>query len=281
MARGPVARRDRPPPFPASPLLPREKSAAVPDDPPLLIGPNGHAGSILRCCPTSTTATAYSQALARTVLISVGCRRWSCSFCGRLRVAALSKRVEAAKPTRLITLTVDPKLWESPRHAYDGTRRALGPWTRDMRREGQFEYLRVLELTKAGWPHYHLLVRSGYRHYAQVRASWQANTGARIVDVRQVRKRDSVYWYLTKYLAKQSACEFTDRKLSQTRGFFPPKVPYRDLELVGFEREMQSVPRWLDCKGGDWYLRPLGPYMWAVGAEPLEDQGEATPVAFS
>jgi hypothetical protein len=203
----------------------------------------------------------------------VGCRRWACPFCGRRRVAALARRVEDAAPSRLITLTVDPKLWESPRHAYDGTRRALGPWTRAMRRNGEFEYLRVLELTKKGWPHYHLLVRSPYIPYSLVQRVWAEQTGARVVDVRQVKKRDSVYWYLVKYLAKQSYCDFTERRVSQTGKFFKPKVPYPSLDLGDYQRETMTLHSWVWSQNRPLGLKPIGAYMWS-----LEPASEARPV---
>lgn len=268
-----------------APLGQGEKSNAATSEPALLLGPGSDLRRLLPICPTSTTVTAFSQALGGSVVISVGCRRWACPFCGRRRVAALSKRVEAAEPKRLMTLTVDPACWNDPRHAYDGTRRALGPFTRAMRREGEFEYFRVLELTKKGWPHYHLMVRSGYRHYAEVRKVWQQLTGAIIVDVRQIKERDNVYFYLMKYLAKQSYCDFTDRRTSQTSKFFPPKTPYPGLELVGHERSMETVHSWLWNKNRPIGLRPIGAYMWAIVpaseavAPTLWDQEGATEVA--
>jgi hypothetical protein len=234
----------------------------------LLLSPNDDLDSKIPICPGSTLATAWSTEIGRSVVISVGCRRWACSFCGRRKVAALAKRVEAAKPSRLVTLTVDPSRWDSPRHAYDGTRRALSPFTRAMRRTGEFEYLRVLEMTKKGWPHYHLLVRSGYRHYGDIQKVWAELTGARIVDVRKVKQEDQVYWYLVKYLAKQHYCEFTDRRLSWTGKFFPPKKTYKDLGLVDWQREGHSLHTWLRYRGEATVLYQITSYMWTLGERP-------------
>jgi hypothetical protein len=154
-----------------------------------------------------------------------------------------------------------------------------------MRRHGEFEYLRVLELTKRGWPHYHLLVRSPYRPYAHIRSTWATLTGATIVDVRQVKKRDSVYWYLVKYLAKQNHCTFTDRRVSQTGKFFKPKTPYPSLELVDWQRESMTLHSWVWTRNRDLGLKPIGAYMWSLEpaseAKPrtLWDQEGATAVA--
>lgn len=233
----------------------------------LLIEPNCDLSSRLPICPTSTMLTGWSTSLNRSVVVSVGCRRWGCSFCGRKRVQVLAKRTEAAQPSRLITLTVDPARWESPRQAYDGTRRCLATFGRSMKRRGEWEYLRVLELTKKGWPHYHLLVRSPYVPHADVKRIWAELTGARIVDVRQIKKADNVYWYLVKYLAKQQHCTFTNRRLSWSRGFFRPGISRPKLDLVGVERESCTVHTWLRYRGKEQWLTPITAYSWVLGRE--------------
>lgn len=152
-----------------------------------------------------------------------------------------------------------------------------------MRREGSVEYLRVLEVTKKGWPHYHLLVRSPYLAHRLVRDTWAALTGATICDVRAVKKADNVYWYLVKYLGKQLYCDFTDRRVSQTAKFFTPKTPYPSLELIDYQPEMQTMHRWLRSLNADVSLTPIGHYMWQLEGirphpDPLTgDRGGVTP----
>lgn len=231
----------------------------------LLITSNRDLPRDVPICPTSTVLTAWSQTLSRSIVVSVGCRRWSCPFCGRNRIISLSKRVEAAKPNRLVTLTTNPARWEDPRHAYDGTRRALGAFTRTMKSRGEWEYLRVLEVTKRGWPHYHLMVRSPYTAHAVIRDRWAELTGAKIVDVRQVKKRDNVYWYLVKYLAKQNYCEFTDRRLSWSKRFFHAAEKRPTLDLVGIERETCSLHTWLRYHWESKYLTPITRYCFVLG----------------
>jgi hypothetical protein len=92
-------------------------------------------------------------------------------------------------------------------------------------RYGEVEYMRVTELTAAGWPHYHLLVRSAYLPHAVIKKLWQQLTGAYVVDVRQVRQSWSAYRYLTKYLSKLHSIAWTERHVSYSRKFFPPEKP--------------------------------------------------------
>ncbi len=143
-------------------------------------------------------------------------------MCAESKIKRLANSVRAAQPNRLVTLTVDPSLYVSPRHAWEETRTCIPLLIRKLRSQfGSVEYLRVTEVTKAGWPHYHLLVRSGYLPHSVVRKAWNELTGARIVDVRQVTKTFGAYRYLVKYLSKLHKLEWTERHVSYSKNFIP------------------------------------------------------------
>lgn len=180
----------------------------------------------LNICPSSQTLTALSPTLNCELVTSLPCNQWSCRFCAERKIRRLAARTRDAKPNRMLTLTVDPKLWDSPRSAFDGTRRQIPPLFAALRaRFGEAEYLRATELTASGWPHYHFLVRSGYLPHAVIRNKWQDLTGARIVDVRSVKQTFRAYIYLVKYLSKLHKIEWTERHVSYSRSFFPPEPP--------------------------------------------------------
>jgi hypothetical protein len=90
---------------------------------------------------------------------------------------------------------------------------------------GEIEYLRITEITRRGWPHYHLLIRSAYLPHPVVKQRWTELTRATIVDLRQVQKTFSAYWYLTKYLSKLHSLGWSDRHVSFSARFFPPQPP--------------------------------------------------------
>lgn len=132
-------------------------------------------------------------------------------------------RCEAAKPERFITLTVDPKRYTDPRAAYDHTRRKLADFSKLVKKKaGTFAYFRVLEVTKNGWPHYHLLARCPFIPQDWISRTWGGLTGATIVDVRRVEKNANVFKYVLKYLCKQTYIPWTTRRVSWSRDFFPP-----------------------------------------------------------
>lgn len=175
----------------------------------------------MKCCPRSKTLEAWSQTLNAWVIIGITCKNWGCPICGRKKLAHYARRVMAAQPNRLITLTVNPRMHNDPRAAYDATRRSI-PKLSERLRKGytEFEFFRVLEATKKGWPHYHLITRCPYIPQQEISDHWKKLTGAPIVDVRKMDKTTNAYWYVVKYLGKQLKIPWTDRRASWTKGFF-------------------------------------------------------------
>ncbi len=173
-------------------------------------------------CPYASSLIAWSAYHEAYVLIALTCKRWGCRYCGERRASLLASKVAEAKPNRLITLTINPKFHETPLSAYKSTTRKVSELSKKVRKlHGSFEYLRVLEVTKKGWPHYHLVCRSKYIPQYLLSEIWASLTGAPIVDVRMIRKHQSVYRYVLKYLCKQKYIPWTDRRVSWSRGFFP------------------------------------------------------------
>lgn len=191
--------------------------------PAYVVGPkNADAYRYFGVCPYAQTLYAYSTTHQVPVLFVLPCKRWSCRVCAEAKIKKLAHSVRSARPNRLLTLTVDPSLYVSPRHAWEETRKSVPILIRNLRKRfGEVEYLRVTEVTKAGWPHYHLLVRSSYLPHSVVRSLWNELTGARIVDVRQVTKSFKAYQYLVKYLSKLHKLEWTERHVSYSRNFIP------------------------------------------------------------
>lgn len=169
------------------------------------------------------------------LLIGLTCKRWGCRPCAQAKIKRLSWQTKFAAPNRLITLTVDPFLrddqgnqignrYESPRAAFEQTAKFVPETIRQLRKRfGPIEYLRVTELHKSGYPHYHLLVRSDYLPHAVLKAIWQGYTGAPIVHLKAVAKNFGAYVYLTKYLTKMHSLAWTERHVSYSKDFFPPE----------------------------------------------------------
>lgn len=202
---------------------------------------NPSAYQFLGVCPQSQTYVAYSTAMRATIIFPLSCNKWSCRYCAQNKTKRLAYRVSQATPNRLLTLTVDPKLYATPREAFDATRKQVPLLIRKLRlRFGEVEYIRVTEATHRGWPHYHLLVRSKYLPHQVVKKLWNELTGASIVDLRQVDKNFRCYTYLLKYLSKMHELDWTERHVSNSRDFFPAEDDYEPEDLGLAEGQFYS-----------------------------------------
>lgn len=197
-------------------------------------------------CPNATTIEAIHPITAKHYVLAITCHRWSCAYCSRRKIATIAAKTMAATPNRLLTLTLPPRYAESPHAAWLKSAPLVSELTRVLRKRfGEVEYLRVTELHKTGYPHYHLLVRSKYLPQPVVKAEWERLTGATIVDLRAVPKQFRAYWYLTKYLSKMHRLGWTNRHVSTSRGFFKPAKPddYQPIKWLAKSRDWRHPYR--------------------------------------
>jgi hypothetical protein len=140
--------------------------------------------------------------------LRVMCKSYGCAFCGprkavRLRKAIAAKALELSL-TRFLTLTLDPA--RIPPDA-DPVKYIRGEvWAKFrtyLKREyGKVVvYIAVLEFTKAGVPHLHVLV-DRYIPQAWISRAWDALGGGRIVYIERVHDMHRMARYLAKYLTK-------------------------------------------------------------------------------
>lgn len=140
--------------------------------------------------------------------VTLHCRAWSCETCGTRRRAALVEEAAAGKPNTLLTLT-------SPRGTVEGQpqrRRDLGRAWALMRKRAMRHYslkelpfLAVVERTKAGEPHLHILLRVKWLDQAWLSEQMKGLNGAPIVDIRRITSTRMAINYVTKYIGKAPA----------------------------------------------------------------------------
>lgn len=188
-----------------------------------------------RICPWATSVLVVDNETGGPVLCPVTCKRWGCGYCAPRRIKKLAFLTHGAEPNRMLTLTLSPEFFASPAQCWEITS-PLVPELMRIFRKGQreLEYLRVCELHKSGWPHFHLLLRTGYLRQAELSTEWERLTHqasfdkpdepyekqSKVVDIRKIDKSFSSFRYLTKYLTKLHRIEWTDRHVSYSRLFW-------------------------------------------------------------
>lgn len=164
------------------------------------------------------------------------CRSWSCEYCRPMRRSQLLAKCAAGEPSRLLTLTVNPSVGNDPEERLLMLANAWRIIVKRLRRErgkGSVEYLAVVEYTKAGEPHLHILLRSGYVPQA-VLSEWMAELiNAPIVDIRAIKNRKEVIRYVAKYVTKDIEAG-ANRKRYWASGAWEEKLeaPSSDAEVL-------------------------------------------------
>jgi len=153
------------------------------------------------------------------------CRSWSCEVCQPRRRSQLMAKASAGLPTRFLTLTVNPSTGESP---YDRLRALSAAWNvlvKRIRRANpgkQVEYLAIVEETKRGEPHLHILLRSPFIAQKFISDAMEGLIGAPIVDIRKIRSMKEVVRYVAKYVTKAPAQFGTAKRYWCSTGYeFP------------------------------------------------------------
>lgn len=176
-------------------------------------------------CPTGTLLLQHHQV---TKLLPKLCGKWNCPSCGPRRARRLRRRLNQCTPTRLITLTLRADASVPAAVQLAKANKAWSVlWRRYRRKFGTraIGYAKIVELTKSGTPHLHILANVPYIHHAALSAAWRELTGAHIVDVRAVKRERGIKGYLTSYLTKALDVPPGMRKWSSSKGFVPPETP--------------------------------------------------------
>jgi len=188
--------------------------------------------------------------------VSLHCRSWYCDECAPGRRNNVMRIAASGEPTRFLTLTSNPRAAGSPAERFALLRRSLHTAMQRLRRipkHSGLEYFVVVEATKAGEPHLHVLLRSNYIPHAWLSAVMDELAQAPVVDIRKVRSPQEVVRYLAKYLTKAPARFGASKRYWSTRGYDLDPQPKKDAEPDGSNR-------W------ERVLEPLGSivYRWTV-----------------
>lgn len=176
------------------------------------------------------------------------CKTWGCPHCQKKLRRSLIARAKKGRAKRLVTLTVNPAAFEDHSEAAQALVSAWRRARQQLKRHHghrEIEFLAVFEQHKSGWPHLHILVRSGYipqkwlSHYMRERIS------SPIVDVRKVNSAKHAAIYVAKYIAKEPR-RFDGCKRFWTSAHWQAKraKPIKDPRAIWFiERDAAAMIR--------------------------------------
>jgi len=160
------------------------------------------------------------------------CKSWGCELCQPLRRAQLMARAASGAPNRFLTLTVNPRVGDSPADRLRMLSHAWNVLVKCLRREhgtAAVQYLAVVESTKAGEPHLHILLRSPFIPQGWLSARMAELTGSPIVDIRKIHNTTQAVRYVAKYVGKRPAQFGTSKRYWLSKDYEPAyDAPPRD-----------------------------------------------------
>lgn len=142
----------------------------------------------------------------QTVVVKpLRCKCWGCSHCVHVRRRDLWHKAVNGNPRIFLTLTMKPEDGATP----DTQAKALVVHFRMLRqylmrklKRRSPTFLAVIEAHESGWPHLHILLRTGFIHHRLIRAWWEAHTGSFQIDIRLAKGKRQVASYVSKYISK-------------------------------------------------------------------------------
>jgi hypothetical protein len=96
-------------------------------------------------------------------------------------------------------------------------------------------FLAVVEAHESGWPHLHILLRTGFIHHRLIREWWQSRTGSFQIDIRLAKGKRQVASYVSKYISKNPARFEHVKRYWCSQDWDPPKQ--QDAHCRGNELE--------------------------------------------
>jgi len=198
---------------------------------------------------------------SEVLIVPMKCKNWRCPYCGPRLRNSWAWKIAQANPERLITLTADPALHESPRAAYETMRAALPKLIRTLRKIGRsIEYAAVWELTEKGWPHLHIVQKGDFLPQKLVSKLWLQLRCGKVVDIRQVTSKRGVASYVAKYLMKTAqALDIMPkgrRLITHSAKFFPH--PDATLDLEPKQDQYITWIRWETADTIDFLIQKCG-----------------------
>jgi len=172
------------------------------------------------------------QAESRVKVVPLRCGSWACPDCGPAKAAALKARLRNAKATAFLTLTCAQPAGCKPGQAERSIRKGWSKFVAKIREFApDFEYFKVWEYQKNGWPHLHVLVRAHYIPKHVYAKAWHLTCWPGFVKVKAVRDNQNIPHELCKYMSKcYKIAKQLDKGMriwSASQGFFldPPPKP--------------------------------------------------------
>ena len=153
------------------------------------------------CCEHSLLSRDINEPIG-TVL---RCNMWDCDYCRPRKSRALQRLAKAGEPNTFITLTSSEETNVDADQAAATLVKAWRLTVKRIKRKYKIKslpYIAVVEATKAGRPHLHILARSIWIHQGYLSDCLRELARAPIVWIERIQPGRSLAAYISKYVGK-------------------------------------------------------------------------------
>ena len=217
--------------------------------------------------------SAISRATSRGYEVQpLACNTWDCVDCSPKRQRALKALCQDGAPDTFLTLTVNTARFETKEEAHDQLKHRLIEFVKMARlkwRKKRVEYICVIEATKKGFPHAHVLMRAPFIPQRAISEYFAKHMGSPIIDIRKVHDREKAARYVTKYISKKPARFGDGKRYVRSQAWESPEAKAWRQENVGrhlwhvWDRAAFLVVehletyghKFFECPGGGWISR--------------------------
>lgn len=139
------------------------------------------------------------------IIAPIKCRSWTCDECAPERQHQLQSQCINGKPNRFITITCRYGEFRRKECAAKAIALAWRTFVQKWRKEKPWhkgQYIAVMEETKKGWPHLHILWRGHWisqQSLSQHMSEWLNSPN---VDIRQITNVKQRAYYVAQYFSK-------------------------------------------------------------------------------
>lgn len=205
------------------------------------------------------------------IVASLKCKAWTCEDCITYRKHRMMAEACGGCPNTFITLTSRVNHKQTPAEA---AKKLSHAWRllrlRIMRKYNRrnLPFYAVFEKTKKGWPHLHILARTGWISQRFMSVVMAELIDSPHVDIRRIDNTGRVAGYVSKYMTKDPT-RFAHSKRywrSQDYDVRPPKAD-RPKHKPGEGWEMWPMPatRFIEnCTEWGWIVEQTGNGVWHV-----------------
>lgn len=213
------------------------------------------------------------------------CNAWSCPDCQPRRTKRLIAEANGGKPRTFLTLTMRADYPGGPIAQAKALNRAWRHLRQAICRKYKIKHLphlTVMERTKQGTPHLHVLCRAPYIPQHWISEKMAAFVGAPIVDIRRIDGHRKIASYVAKYVGKQPHQFGTCKRYYKSRDY-ELRINWRtkrhhgpDVLFSRVDRPLWSVVQHWQQLG--WYVEALTvDKAWCSPTGPPHPQAQPVP----